>query len=370
MKIYIQKPWKKSDSPYYKSLKENPPADLEFFNISDKNLIQSKNSLKINNYIKQTIKKIIKKLYPSMANAHYTQNAEKYDLIFCAHCLSKNKHPWICNMEYVGQFWAAPIKYGVYASKKNIRKYIDSKYCKKIIAWTKWCAEDIIREFPEVKGKVEVVYPGISAQSKINRSKRKKTTLLFISRRFYFKGGLYAVEIMDRLTKKYKDVNAVVISDTPMEILEKYSNNKKINFMGMVPQKELFEKIYPNSDIFIYPSLTDTFGFGIIEAMSFGLPVISVDGQSRCELIKDGKTGLVTTTPFSGSIKNKWLENLEKITLRNLMVATEKLIKNKKLIKSMSNESIKLFESNGIFSIETRNKKLKKICKEAMTNQF
>lgn len=367
IKIFIQKPWKISDSPYYKTLREFPPKGVEYANIKEFNLIQSKSKMKFSHVLKDIIKRIIRKIYPSMPNAHFTPNAKDYDLIHCAHCLSKNKHPWICNLEYIGQFWAAPKGYGDYSSKKQIKKYLNSPYCKKIVAWTNWVKKDILREFPEVKYKTTVVYPGIPPQKNINRKSRKKIRLLFASRRFYFKGGLFAVEVMDRLTKKYSNVKAMVVSDVPNEIICKYSKNKKIKFVGMIPQKELFEKIYPSADIFVYPSFTDTFGFPITEAMSFGLPVVSVRGYSRDEIIENGKTGFVIPSPFTEVITWDQLKNLHEKTVKDLCIKISKIIENTALREKMSKECIKLFINKGKFSIETRNKNLEKIYLEAIS---
>lgn len=365
MKVYIQKPWKTSDSPYYKSLRESPPEGIKYFNLSKNNLVQSSTKMNSLHKVKSLLKKSIKIFWPSMPNLHFTKSANSYDLIHCAHCLSMNDYPWICNMEYAGQFWASPMSYGTYGNKKIIKKYIESKNCKKIVCWTNWVKQDISKLFPTIKNKLEVVYPGIEKRT-FKKKSDSKIKLLFVSRRFYFKGGLYAVETMDRLTKKYNNVEAVIVSDVPKEILDKYSKNKKIKFFSMVPQDKLFKEIYPSSDIFVYPSFTDTFGFPITEAMSFGLPVVSVEGQSRKELIEDGVTGLIAKTKFKGSIKSEWLENLDEFTLGNIITKTEELISNKKLRNKMSKNALKLFEKDGKFSIESRNKKFKKIYGDAV----
>ena len=62
---------------------------------------------------------------------------------------------------------------------------------------------------------------------------------------------------IDKLTKKYNDVMGIIISDVPKEIFKKYQENKKIKFLGLIPQEKLFNEIYPSSDIFLYPSFSD-----------------------------------------------------------------------------------------------------------------
>jgi glycosyltransferase involved in cell wall biosynthesis len=359
MKVYLQKPWKFSDSPYYKNIKENPPEDIEYANLDDFGLIQNKTKMKVMGSVKQIIKNTIKKFIPSLPNAHFTKNAHEYDLIHCTHCLSKNKHPWICDTEWVGQFWVTG-KAKDYSHKKEVLSYLESTHCKKILAWTEWAKEGIVKEFPAIRNKVEVVYPGIPIQK---RHINKNIKLLFVSRRFYFKGGLYAIEIMDKITKKYKNVEGIIVSDIPKSIKEKYSANKKLLLLDMMSQKKLFNEIYSISNIFIYPSLTDTFGFPITEAISFGLPVVGVDTLSRKELIKDNHTGFLVDS-IEGMTKDLIKETKNKM-IDDMIVKVSILIENKELREHMSDNAMKSI-NQGKFSIKNRNNNLKRIYNEAL----
>ena len=232
------------------------------------------------------------------------------------------------------------------------------------MAWTAWSSKGILEEFPEIKNKVEIVYPGIPAR-KFEKKKSEKITLLFSSRRFLFKGGLHALEVIDRLTKKYDNVQGIIVSDIPEEIKQKYSSNNKIEFFGFISQDRLFNEIYPKADIFVYPSYTDTFGFGLTEALSFGLPVITVGGLSRKEIITDGKTGFVLEEPENFNVSH--LENIIDYAgiIDHLEKSTEKLIKDKKLKEKMSENCLKEIKT-GRFSIFSRNEKLKRIYEEAL----
>jgi glycosyltransferase involved in cell wall biosynthesis len=53
-------------------------------------------------------------------------------------------------------------------------------------------------------------------------------------------------------------------------------------------------KAYASSDIFVFPSTTDTFGNVIIEAQAAGLPVVVSDIGGPRELVNDGVNGLIT----------------------------------------------------------------------------
>ena len=349
-----------TDSPYYKYLKGSPLKEVEYVNAGDFKLIQNKHGLKINNWVKHMSKKLVGIFYPSMLNVHLTRTSEKYDLIHCAHCISKNKSPWVCDIEFVGQFWVAN-SYRNLSSKKKVLQYLMSPYCKKILAWTEWTKKGILKELPEVKGKLEVLYPAVPFQ-KIKKRSYSKINLLFVGRNFELKGGMIALDIFDKLTKKYNNVSATIVSDVPDEIIKKHVANKKIEFHKLMSHEKLFGEIYPKADIFVYPTFSDTFGFAILEAQSFGLPVVAMKTRNTHtieETISEGKTGFIVNSLGTND------KTVSPDIIKQLTRKTEVLIKNKKKLRDMSKNCIMGIKI-GKFSIKIQNEKLKRIYKDAM----
>ena len=64
-------------------------------------------------------------------------------------------------------------------------------------------------------------------------------------------------------------------------------------FTGYLKGKDL-AAAYASSDVFVFPSTTDTFGNVIIEAQAAGLPVIVSDSGGPKELVQDNENGLIT----------------------------------------------------------------------------
>ena len=133
MKIYLQRPWRFADSPYYKYLLQNPPKGITYLGqVQKQGAIEEKWKFTILHKIKENVRKFLHFVPIPIPNAHLTRSKEKYDLIHCAHCLSLNKHPWVCDTEWVGQFWIAA------GEKKNpnkyfVRKILKSKHFKKFL---------------------------------------------------------------------------------------------------------------------------------------------------------------------------------------------------------------------------------------------
>lgn len=356
VKIYLQFPWRFSNCSYYKFLLKKLPKTIKYINNTKSDAYGKSRNYAIIHYLREYIKKIVRFVCPWMPNIRYTK-AGNYNLIHCAHCISANKFPWICDTEFVGQFWIAG-NYTKNPSKYFVRKYMNSKYCKRILSWSEWTKDGILKEFPKLKNKIEVLYPGIPYPKIKKKKKKKEVVLLYIAREFFTKGGGYALEIMDKMTKKYPNVKGVIISRVPKKIKNKYSKNKKIKIYELIPQEKLFNEIYPNADIFLYPSFTDTFGFALTEALSYGLPIVTVNGQSRKEIVDEEKTGFVIDFPKDFNWNNIKINN--KKIIKNLEIKTCKLIENYELRKEMSKNCRKVIK-DGRFSIKERNKKLKKI---------
>ncbi|MEO5754266.1 MAG: glycosyltransferase family 1 protein, partial [Chthoniobacterales bacterium] len=77
-------------------------------------------------------------------------------------------------------------------------------------------------------------------------------------------------------------------------------------YTGYLSGTEL-AKAYASSDIFVFPSTTDTFGNVIIEAQAAGLPVVVSDVGGPRELVTEGVNGLITkardAADFSAAIR-------------------------------------------------------------------
>ena len=105
------------------------------------------------------------------------------------------------------------------------------------------------------------------------------------------------------------DGRKVIVGDGPLlsEFKKKY---KEVTFTGFLKGAAL-TKIMCDADIFIFPSLSDTFGIVIIEAMACGLPVIAFNVTGPKDIIVSG-TGLLAETDeeFENNCKNaskiKW----------------------------------------------------------------
>ena len=70
----------------------------------------------------------------------------------------------------------------------------------------------------------------------------------------------------------------------------------KILFLPENLNRKELPEIFSLSDIFVFPSNTDTFGMAVLEAQACGLPAIVTDIGGPQEIIKNNETGYIVST--------------------------------------------------------------------------
>ena len=90
----------------------------------------------------------------------------------------------------------------------------------------------------------------------------------------------------------------VVVGDGPAmaDLQKKYQD---VHFLGSKFGDDL-AKCYASADVFVFPSLTDTFGLVVLEAMASGTPVAAYDATGPKDVIPGSDAG--TITPICGDL--------------------------------------------------------------------
>ncbi|HUD04861.1 MAG TPA: glycosyltransferase, partial [Patescibacteria group bacterium] len=119
--------------------------------------------------------------------------------------------------------------------------------------------------------------------------------------------------VVSRLTNFYKRVDLAIKAcnelQLPLEIVGSGSDKKKlqkmagptVEFLGNLTDKEL-AIYYQNCRALIFPGHED-FGLTMVEAQSFGKPVIAYRGGGALDIIKEGVTGTFFDQQTVGSLK-------------------------------------------------------------------
>lgn len=130
------------------------------------------------------------------------------------------------------------------------------------------------------------------------------------------KGHLYLIDAMDEVVKQRKDVLLIIAGDGYMKksIIERVKELKLEEYIKLVGNKNHEEiPIWMNSsDLFVLPSLNESFGIVTIEAMACSKPVVATyNGGSEGILTSPGY-GYLVQPRNSAELANKIIEALEK----------------------------------------------------------
>jgi len=152
-------------------------------------------------------------------------------------------------------------------------------------------------------GRIRNILPGIdtskfapenrdvSIWSELNVTEAKK--ILYVGRVSVEKNLPLLVEAFKQLRKIRNDVALVVAGDGPyMAKMKQELAGLSAYFLGVQGDTAL-GRLYASSDLFAFPSRTDTLGQVVMEALASGLPVVVSNEGGPKEMTDDGLTGIV-----------------------------------------------------------------------------
>ncbi len=100
-------------------------------------------------------------------------------------------------------------------------------------------------------------------------------------------------QVHDACRSRGLDTELILVGDGPFrKDMEKALRGKNAQFLGFRHGTEL-STIYASSDMFVFPSTTDTLGQVVMESQGSGLPVFVTDEGGPKEVVADGRTGFV-----------------------------------------------------------------------------
>jgi len=131
------------------------------------------------------------------------------------------------------------------------------------------------------------------------RTREGPPRLLYAGRLLYWKGIHIAIDAFALLASRIAGARFTIVGDGPeRKRLRALAASRRIkdhiDFIPRLPQAKLFE-LYDSHDLLLFPSLHDSGGFVVLEALSHGLPVICLNLGGPKELVT-ANSGVIVAT--------------------------------------------------------------------------
>lgn len=257
------------------------------------------------------------------------------------------------------QIWSTqgimfPSYYKNYRSKASLKsdielyKKIDQNNKTIFLFWDKKFALRT-KKLCKLKSIIKIVPPTLSINenenSQIKIKINNKVNILFIGKKPKIKGFFLLKKTLEKkIFDKYNfhlDVVSPIIN----------SNEKKFTYHNNINEIKK-KKLLNNADIFILPSLAETFGYALMEALAAKCAIITFNYYPLNNFCKNNFNGFL----------------IQKNSIKNLEIAILKLLKNKRKLSSFKKNSFKIYYNQ--FCQKQFLKKIEKIYIESEKNKL
>jgi glycosyltransferase involved in cell wall biosynthesis len=158
-----------------------------------------------------------------------------------------------------------------------------------IFTWSAHTSTVLVERYGCSPEKVVCVYsggnvPGLPAAPGPDETRYASKRILFVGLRWMTKGGPQLVEAFRRVLEVHPDASLTIVGCSPDVDVP------NCHVAGVVPLSKL-ARYYEEAAIFCLPTIREAFGSVLVEALSYGLPVVATNFGAIPELVIDAETG-------------------------------------------------------------------------------
>jgi len=298
--------------------------------------------------------------------------------------------PWVVHIEWptllVGYRYRDFLRF-----RPLVERMLASPWCRAILTWSEEARTAILRNLdPAVVEPKLTLVPLSVAPKPVRRPEPQKgrVRLLFLASSevgefdFYLKGGHETLVAFLHLRERYPHLELVMRTPLPAEIRRRYLGAPGLRVIERVIPWEDLEREFLEADLFLCPAHATPWR-SLLDAMSYGLPVVTSDICANPEIVEDGVTGLVLPkderVPFYADRERRVpirhtglrkqneraLRRLDEGMVRLLVERLPRLIEDADLRRRMGERARQEVEA-GRFSLRRRNAILKAVFDRAL----
>lgn len=187
-----------------------------------------------------------------------------------------------------------------------------------VVAVSDSTRRDILRQWPEMTAPVHTIYPGIARTAQpldataLQRWAISQPYCLFVGTVEPRKNLRRLIDAYARLPEAARQVSLVIAGgrgwgDTDLAAaIHQAGLGERVRLTGYVDESEL-ATLYAHAHALAMPSLYEGFGLPLVEAMAYGLPILTGNGSSMPEVAGDAA---ITVDPLDVDAMARGLETL------------------------------------------------------------
>ena len=239
----------------------------------------------------------------------------------------------------------------------NIPIFIyENIFLKNVLAKTKLiiCSSDYIRNdfLKSYKYKSITINPGVDVVRKLVKKTAETKIVLFVAslmKSQRHKGLEYLLQAFVLVRRQLKDAQLIVVGDgdavTEYRKLSKWLGfRKSVVFAGSLYGEKL-NQMFSKANVLVLPSLKDSFGMVLIEAMVQGTPVIGTKVGGIPDIITHGKDGFLVPARDTHKLAKSIIKILKDKSMANSMgIAGYEKVKKKYLWRMQIKKTHDIFE--------------------------
>lgn len=272
-----------------------------------------------------------------------------------------------------------------------IRQILARDNCKRIIFWSNAAFDTLANYGRETNGllkkKSTVIYPGVRRPSNLSNimqarfSGQSRETSLLFGGDFFRKGGAHVVDAFERAQRIVPNIRLRLCCDERLDFntsdialrsnyLRRIKENPGIT-LGRVARQEMIDSVLPTSDIYVLPTYAEAFGFALLEAMAYGIPVISTNHFAIPEIVSDNINGLLINVSqydcnkmFPGYFVRKIPHDFHEFMSESVFNKIMELLDSGRRRSDMGLAGIEISQSK--FSLEHRNELMREVYEDSV----
>jgi glycosyltransferase involved in cell wall biosynthesis len=192
------------------------------------------------------------------------------------------------------------------------------QHATRIVAWTDWTRQSLIKDYGIASEKIEVIPAGTNLDfwHQPNRDAQTvvKPKVLFVGGDFERKGGQLLYTAFRSQFSDKAELHLVTKS-APTDI----EGNGVFVHRNISPNSPELQSLYQQADLFVLPTYGDCIPHSILEAMAAGLPIVSTTVGAISEMVTEGQNGLLIKPGDGTALTQTLAQLIDNANLRQQM---------------------------------------------------